>query len=123
VDGIAAALGAGKELDLLLDVWCKVQQVHDLRHTRAADLAEARDLGLVRGHGGHDPGGRDPECLFYYTWDASARKFTRHTISPFGGGVGTGMQICVADLNADDRPDIAVAGKTGTWVLFNEGAE
>jgi len=26
----------------------------------------------VRGHAGKDPGGKDPECLFYYTWDASA---------------------------------------------------
>jgi hypothetical protein len=31
------------------------------------------------------------------------------------------MQICVGDLNADGRPDIAVAGKTGTWLLINEG--
>jgi hypothetical protein len=33
------------------------------------------------------------------------------------------MQICVADLNADGRLDVAVSGKTGTWVLFNEGAK
>jgi hypothetical protein len=31
------------------------------------------------------------------------------------------MQIRVADLNGDGRPDIAVAGKTGTWLLTNEG--
>jgi len=77
----------------------------------------------VRGHAGRDPGGKEPECLFYYTWDQAAREFTRHTISPPGGGVGTGMQICVEDLNADGRPDIAVSGKTGTWVLFNEGTQ
>ncbi len=75
----------------------------------------------VRGHAGRDPGGEEPECLYYYTWDASAREFARHEISPPGGGVGTGMQICVADLNADGRPDLAVVGKTGTWVLLNEG--
>ncbi|MBN2473071.1 MAG: VCBS repeat-containing protein [Pirellulales bacterium] len=75
----------------------------------------------VRGHAGTDPGGKQPECLFYYTLDKPTATFTRHTISPPGGGVGTGMQICVADLNADGRPDIAVSGKTGTWVLINEG--
>jgi hypothetical protein len=75
----------------------------------------------VRGHAGSDPGGRQPECLYYYSWDKSAAKFDRHVISPPGGGVGTGMQICVADLSADGRPDIAVSGKTGTWVLLNEG--
>ena len=77
----------------------------------------------VRGHAGKDPGGKEPECLYYYTWDKSSKKFTRHTISPPGGGVGTGMQIRVVDLNADGRPDIAVAGKTGTWVLLNEGSK
>ena len=73
----------------------------------------------VRGHGGRDRGAQEPACLYYYTYDGAAGKFLRHTISP--PGVGTGMQICVADLNGDDRPDIAVAGKTGTWLLINEG--
>jgi hypothetical protein len=31
------------------------------------------------------------------------------------------MQICVEDLNGDGRPVIAVSGKTGTWLLINEG--
>ena len=75
----------------------------------------------VRGHGGRDPGADEPACLYYYHWDSAAKKFIRNTISPPGGGVGTGMQICVADLNEDGRPDIAVAGKTGTWLLINEG--
>jgi len=75
----------------------------------------------VRGHGDLDPGALEPECLYSYSWDAAAKAFVRHTISPPGGGVGTGMQIRVADLNGDGRPDIAVSGKSGTWVLFNEG--
>lgn len=73
----------------------------------------------VRGHGGRDPGANEAARLYYYTFDNATRKFDRHTISP--AGVGTGMQICVADLNSDDRPDIAVSGKTGTYVLINEG--
>lgn len=76
----------------------------------------------VRGHAGNDPGGKQPGCLYYYTLDRSAAKFTRHEISPPGGGVGTGMQICVADLNGDGRPDLAVPGKSGTWVLVNQSA-
>ena len=74
-----------------------------------------------RAHNDGDPGGLEPACLYYYTWDMTALQFTRHTISEPGGGVGTGMQIRVADLNADRRPDIVVAGKSGTWLLTNEG--
>jgi hypothetical protein len=75
----------------------------------------------VRGHAGRDPGGNEPECLFYYTWDAKARQFTRHDVAPIGSGVGAGMQIRVVDLNGDQQPDVVVSGKTGTWVLKNEG--
>lgn len=76
----------------------------------------------VRAHGlSGDPGSKEPECLYYDRWDKEARKFTRHTISGPGGGVGTGLQICVADLNGDGRTDIIVAGKTGTWILTNAG--
>jgi hypothetical protein len=75
----------------------------------------------VRAHNGRDPGGLEPECLYYYRWDKSRLTFTRHVASPPGGGVGTGMQIRVVDLNADGLPDILAAGKTGTWVLTNQG--
>ena len=75
----------------------------------------------VRGHGGRDPGADEPPALYYYSWNAAREEFDRHTIAPPGAGVGTGMQICVADLTGDGRPDIAVAGKSGTYLLVNEG--
>jgi len=74
----------------------------------------------VRAHAGGDPGGTDPPCLYYYTWEREAAKFTRHTIDE--GSVGGGLQIRTADLNGDDRLDIVVAGKSGTYILFNQGA-
>ena len=77
----------------------------------------------MRGHGDGDPGSFGPEVLYYYKWDAAAGAFQRYTISPPGGGAGTGMQINVADMNGDGRPDIVVSGKTGTWLLVNEGPE
>ncbi|MCH5373027.1 MAG: VCBS repeat-containing protein, partial [Planctomycetes bacterium] len=37
------------------------------------------------------------------------------------GRVGGGLQIRTGDLNGDGRLDIAVAGKSGTYILLNEG--
>jgi len=74
----------------------------------------------VRGHAGRDPGGMEPECLYYYKWNPAERRFSRIVISE-GEGVGTGMQIRTVDFNGDGRLDIAVSGKSGTWVLHNRG--
>ena len=70
----------------------------------------------VRAHSGNDPGGKDRPCLYAYTFDATGR-FTRHAIDE--GKVGTGLQIRAGDLDGDGRTDLAMAGKDGTWVLFN----
>ncbi len=74
-----------------------------------------------RAHRGHDPGGNEPACMYYYSWDKRAKRFSRHTIAAPGEGVGIGLQIAVGDLNGDGRNDIAVSGRTGTWLLINEG--
>jgi hypothetical protein len=107
------------EEHLIDDSWSQVHSIAwaDIDGDGRNDLITGK---RVRGHAGRDPGGKDPACLFYYTWDAGAQQFTRHVIGDFGEGIGTGMQIRLADLNNDDRLDIVVAGKTGTWVLINE---
>jgi hypothetical protein len=70
-------------------------------------------------HNGGDPGGKEPPCLFYYQWNKSKGSFEKRVIDK--GVVGTGLQIRTADLNGDGRLDIAVAGKSGTYVVINEG--
>ena len=70
-------------------------------------------------HNGRDPGGNEQPCLYSYTWNPKKLKFTRHTIEE--GNVGTGRQIRTADINEDGKLDIAVAGKSGTYILFNTG--
>ena len=68
------------------------------------------------GHNGRDPGGMEMPCLYYYRWDAKTKKFSRHTIDE--GHVGCGLQIAIANLNDDQKTDIAVAGKSGTYLLL-----
>jgi len=73
-----------------------------------------------RAHGDDDPGAADPIGLYYFKWNGKA--FDKNVISygPFGEGKGTGNYFVVTDLNADGRPDIAVGGKDGLAVFFNE---
>lgn len=68
-------------------------------------------------HSGKDPGADDPAFIYRYVWNKGARQFDRQALAE---GVGTGLFIRVADLNGDGRPDIIVAGKTGTYILWQE---
>jgi hypothetical protein len=72
-----------------------------------------------KAHSGGDPGDADPGCMYYYKWNRQTQVFTKYTIAE--NGVGTGLQIRVVDLNGDNRPDIVVSGKGGTYVVWNEG--
>lgn len=91
----------------------------DLDGDGAAELIAGK---RVRGHGGGDPGSADPTCLFRYVWDPIRNAFERYTIA-YDNGIGTGMQINIADMNMDGALDIVVAGKTGTYVLINQRLE
>ncbi|MCP4812161.1 MAG: VCBS repeat-containing protein, partial [Planctomycetaceae bacterium] len=71
----------------------------------------------VFAHNGKDPGGKEPPCLFYYKWLPEKKQFQKHVIDR--GTAGTGLQIRTGDLDQDGRTDIAVAGKSGTYLLFN----
>ncbi len=69
-------------------------------------------------HNGKDPGGQEPPCLYYYKWDHASLNFKRFVIDQ--ERVGTGLQIVAQDLNGDGKVDIAVAGKSGTYVLLQQ---
>jgi hypothetical protein len=72
-------------------------------------------------HNGSDPGAGEPPVVYYYSWERSAAKWTRHTIAAPGEGIALNRQFAVADLNKDGRPDIVAPSKRALWVLFNEG--
>jgi hypothetical protein len=57
----------------------------------------------------------------YYKWDAKEKTFSKFPISKTK--IGTGLQIRVVDLNGDHRSEVVVAGKSGTYILWNEGTK
>jgi hypothetical protein len=73
----------------------------------------------VFAHNGKDPGGKEEAVMYYYNWDKKTSRFSRETI--VRGSAGIGLQIRTGDLNGDGRLDIAVAGKSGTYIIFNNG--
>lgn len=73
----------------------------------------------VRAHSGNDPGADEPAALYYYTWDSIKKVFERHTIDH--GDAGTGLFIRAADLDRNSWTDLVVAGKSGTFILYNQG--
>lgn len=70
------------------------------------------------GHSGRDPGAKDPQVISYYKWDETAKKFSKHHIAD---NVGTGLYIKTGDLDKNGYKDIVVAGKSGTFIIFNKG--
>ena len=89
------------------------------------DLNGDGRLDLVTGkrfmaHNGTDPGEGEPLGLYWYESrrTSSGIEWIRHVIS-YGGQIGAGMQVAVADLDADRDLDIVVAGKSGLFILEN----
>ncbi|MBC8164384.1 MAG: VCBS repeat-containing protein [Bryobacteraceae bacterium] len=72
-------------------------------------------------HNGRDPGEREPLGIYWYEQIPGAGnkiEWARHVIE-YGGRAGAGMQINVADLDADGDPDFVVGGKSGVFWFEN----
>jgi hypothetical protein len=73
-------------------------------------------------HNGSDPGEREPLGIYWYeyrpTSDGSI-EWIKHILD-YGGRIGAGMQIAVADLDKDGDLDLVMGGKTGLFLFENQ---
>lgn len=89
-----------------------------------ADLDLDGRLDIVTGkrymaHNGKDPGEREPLGVYWYQNVAGGQGgagWVRHIID-YSTRAGGGMQIAVADVNGDRRPDLACGGKAGLFLF------
>ncbi|MGJ5817163.1 FG-GAP repeat domain-containing protein [Paludibaculum fermentans] len=92
--------------------------------TVLVDLNQDGRLDLLTGkrymaHNGKDPGEREPLGVYWYENakdDKGEPMFVRHVID-YSTRTGGGMQIAVADINGDGRPDLATGGKSGLFLF------
>lgn len=90
-----------------------------------ADLNGGNRTGLLTGkrymaHNGKDPGERDPLGVYWYELLPGPRpQWVRHILD-YSTRTGGGMQLPVADLNADGRPDFVAPGKSGLFLFISQ---
>ena len=73
-------------------------------------------------HNGNDPGGNDPAVLYWFKivpgGKSGAAKFIPYQID---NDSGVGTQFLVKDITGDNKPDIIVSNKKGTFLHIQEG--
>ena len=74
------------------------------------------DLITGKRHGAHlrhDPGALEPSVLYWFEFKAGNEpRWIPHLIDDHSG---VGLQVVIADMNKDGRPDIVVSNKNGTF--------
>lgn len=68
-------------------------------------------------HNGGDPEESGPLGVYYYKLNRKELKWTKHVIS-FNEGIGSGLNLCLADMKGSGRLDVVVTGKWGGPVWF-----
>ncbi len=96
--------------------------------TTLVDLNGDGRLDILTGkrymaHNGKDPGEREPLGMYWYENakdEKGQQTWVRHVID-YSTRAGGGMQISVADVDGDKRPDFVAGGKSGLHLFRNLG--
>ncbi|MGH9436757.1 MAG: FG-GAP repeat domain-containing protein [Terriglobia bacterium] len=92
------------------------------------DFRGKNNIGLLTGkryfaHNGRDPGSREPLGVYWYERlimpGSRQVQWVKHVLS-YGGRIGGGLQIPVADIDGDGDLDFVVAGKSGLFLFENK---
>ena len=103
------------------DTWTQAHSI-TLEDINGDGVPELMTGKRFMAHNGGDPEEYAPLGIYYYTLKRGPKPvWTKHVLS-YNQGVGAGMNIEVADMNGDGRPDIITTGKFGGPVWFeNKG--
>jgi len=69
-------------------------------------------------HNGNDPGDADTPYLLYLEFTPGVPPFYKEHI--IDNDSGAGLNITLADMNNDQKPDIVIANKNGVFLLENQ---
>jgi len=92
------------------------------------DFRGTHNIGLLTGkrymaHNGKDPGAREPLGVYWYERllvpGSKNIEWVKHVIN-YGGRIGGGLQIPVADIDGDGDLDFVVGGKSGLFLFENK---
>ncbi len=114
-------MGNGKwEKHMIDDTWSQphAMTMVDLNGDGRPDFVTGK---RYMAHNGSDPGEREPLGTYWYEFRPSKTgsvEWVKHVVD-YGGRIGAGMQICVADLDQDGDLDLAMGGKTGLFLFEN----
>jgi hypothetical protein len=72
----------------------------------------------VHAHNGNDPGGNEPACAYYYSFDSASGKWRRRVLHD-KGKAGFGINTQANDIDGDGDVDIVAPGKSGLFLFEN----